>query len=142
MKLVSDSVTLDTVDPLDTVKEVLEFIEEVPDVDEVVDYPCCSTFHAGSVFGEACCQARRIAHRCARCGILHDDYDLLAQVLDKMENFDCEFYIPGVEKLEMRGEIIILLVQVVEKLEGKMEKMKQAKNSAQADKEDEANNKQ
>jgi hypothetical protein len=59
-----------------------------------------------------------------------------------MENFDCEFYIPGVEKLEMRGEIIILLVQVVEKLEGKMEKMKQAKNSAQVDKEDEANNKQ
>jgi hypothetical protein len=57
-----------------------------------------------------------------------------------MENSDCEFYIPVMEKFEMRGDIIILLEQVVEKLE--MEKMKQAKNSAKANKEDEANKEQ
>jgi hypothetical protein len=58
-----------------------------------------------------------------------------------MENSDCEFYIPVMEKFEMRGDIIILLEQVVEKLE-EMEKMKQAKNSAKANKEDEANKEQ
>jgi DNA recombination-dependent growth factor C len=40
----------------------------------------------------------------------------------------------------MRGETIILPEQVVKKLDEKIEKMKQAKNSAQANKQDGANN--
>jgi len=34
-----------------------------------------------------------------------------------MEKFDCEFYIPDVEKLQMRGNTILLPDDVVEKLE-------------------------
>jgi hypothetical protein len=64
---------------------------------------------------------------------LHEDYDNTARFLHDMNKFDCEFFIPDVEKLEMRGETFILPEQVVKKLEEKMEKklekMKQAKNS-------------
>jgi hypothetical protein len=108
---------------------VLESVDEVPDVDEVVECPRCCTFHAGGVFGEACKQARRNARRCARCGLLHEDYDFFAQVLDGMEKFDCEFYIPDVEKLQMNGDTIILPDEVVEKLDEMEEKKKQAKNN-------------
>ncbi|KAJ1287122.1 hypothetical protein BS78_03G406000 [Paspalum vaginatum] len=129
--LVTDSVALDTVDPLDTV-------EEVPDVDEVVDCPRYGTFHAGGVFGEACYQARRNARRCARCGLLHEDYDIPARFLHDMDKFDCEFFIPDVDKLRMSGQTIILPEQVVkkldEKMEKKLEKIKQAKSSPQANK--------
>ncbi|KAG2612211.1 hypothetical protein PVAP13_4KG288220, partial [Panicum virgatum] len=135
--LVGDS--LDTVDPLDiikqvpdsveevpdTVEEVPYSIEEVPDVDKVVDCPRCGMFHTSSIFGEACYQARRNAQRCASCGLLHEDYDIPARFFLDMDKFDCEFFIPDVEKLEMRGETIILPEQVVKKLE----EMKQAKNS-------------
>jgi hypothetical protein len=148
-----DSIVLDTVDPLHTIEEVPDSVEEVPDsveevsdVDEVVDCPRCDMFHAGGIFGEACYQACRNARRCARCGLLHEDYDNTARFLHDMDKFDCEFFIPDVEKLEMRGETFILPEQVVKKLEEKMEKklekMKQAKNSPQANKEDEANNEQ
>jgi hypothetical protein len=71
----------------DFIDEVPESVDEVPDVDEVVECPCCCTFHAGDVFGEACKQAHRNARRCARYGLLHEDYDLFAQVLDGMEKF-------------------------------------------------------
>ncbi|KAJ1263846.1 hypothetical protein BS78_09G218300 [Paspalum vaginatum] len=118
--LVADSIALDTV-------------EEVSDVDEVVDCPHCSTFHAGGVFGEACYQARRNARRCARCGLLHEDYDIPARFLHDMDKFDCEFFIPDVDKLRMSGQTIILPEQVVkkldEKMEKKLEKIKQAKSS-------------
>jgi hypothetical protein len=113
----------------DFIDEVLESVDEVPDVDEVVECPRCCTFHAGGVFGEACKQARRNARRCARCGLLHEDYDFFAQVLDGMEKFDCEFYIPDVEKLQMNGDTIILPDEVVEKLDEMEEKKKQAKNN-------------
>ena len=53
-----------------------------------------------------------------------------------MDKFDCEFFIPDVEKLEMRSETIILPEQVVKMLEEKIEK-----NSPQVNKEDKANNK-
>jgi hypothetical protein len=59
---------------------------------------------------------------------LHEDYDFFAQVLDDMEKFDCEFYIPGVEKLQMSSNTIILPEEVIEKLEER-EKKKQAKNN-------------
>nr|TKW39320.1 hypothetical protein SEVIR_1G170900v2 [Setaria viridis] len=103
---VPDSITLDTVEALDSVNEV-------PDSVEVVQCPRCGTFHAGGVFGEACFQARR----CARCGFLHEDYDLAARWLHKMEKFDCEVYILDVDKLQMNGNTILLPEHVVKKLE-------------------------
>jgi len=128
---VPDSVTLDNVEPLDSV-------EEVPDSVEEVQCPRCGTFHAGGVFGEACFQARCNARRCARCGLLHEDYDVPARFLYGVDKFDCEFFIPDVEKLEMHGNTIILPEEVVKKLEEHDEKMKQTKISPQANKEDEA----
>jgi hypothetical protein len=82
----------------DSVEDVSDAVEDdVPDVvDEVVDCPSCRTLHAGGVFSEVCRQAHRNAHRCARCGLLHEDYDLVAQVLHDMKNFDCQFYVPVV----------------------------------------------
>jgi hypothetical protein len=127
-RLVSDSVLLDVEVVPDSVEEVPDSVEEVLDINAVVHCPRCSTFHAGGVFGEACKQARRNARRCSRCGLLHEDYDFFAQVLDDMEKFDCEFYIPDVEKLQMSGNTIILPEEVIEKLEER-EKKKQAKNN-------------
>ncbi|KAJ1279068.1 hypothetical protein BS78_04G126900 [Paspalum vaginatum] len=108
--LVTDSVALDTVE------EVPDSVEEVPDVDEVVDCPRCGTFHAGGVFREACYQARRNARRCAHCGLLHEDYDIPARFLHDMDKFDCEFFIPDVDKLRMSGQTIILPEHCVNRL--------------------------
>ncbi|CAD6214851.1 unnamed protein product [Miscanthus lutarioriparius] len=128
---VPDSVALDNVEPLDSVKEVPDSVEEV-------QYPRCVTFHAGGVFGEACFQARRNARRCARCGLLHEDYDVPARFLYGVDKFDCEFFIPDVEKLEMHANTIILPEEIVKKLEEHDERTKQTKISPQANKEDEA----
>uniref|UniRef100_A0A0E0EKL8 Uncharacterized protein n=1 Tax=Oryza meridionalis TaxID=40149 RepID=A0A0E0EKL8_9ORYZ len=126
---VPDSVdTLDIVNALDSVEglesemaldsvEALESVEVAPDSVEVVECPCCGTFHAGGIFGEACFQARRRVCRCACCGLLYEDYDLIARFLHNMEKFDCELYIPDVEKLQMDGEIILLLEHVIKKLD-------------------------
>jgi hypothetical protein len=46
-----------------------------------LECPHCCTFHVDGVFGEACYQARHNGRKCAHCGLLHEDYDLLAQVL-------------------------------------------------------------
>ncbi|CAD6337393.1 unnamed protein product [Miscanthus lutarioriparius] len=119
---------LDFVDVVpDSVEEVLDSdvvlpdsIEVLPDsdqLDEVVHYPRCGTFHAGGVFGEACYEARLEARRCARCGLLHEDYNLIARVCDKMEKFDCEVYIPDVHELQMRGDTILLPEHVMKKLD-------------------------
>ncbi|OQU76232.1 hypothetical protein SORBI_3010G116650 [Sorghum bicolor] len=70
---------------------------------------------------------------CGRCGLLHEDYDMPARFLHDMDKFDCEFFIPDVEKLEMRGETIVLPEHVIKKLEEKLEK----KISTQANKKDE-----
>ncbi|CAD6212625.1 unnamed protein product [Miscanthus lutarioriparius] len=94
---VPDSVTLDNVEPLDSV-------EEVPDSVEEVQCLRCGTFHAGGVFEEACFQAHRNARRCARCGLLHEDYDVLARFLYGVDKFDCEFFIPDVENLKCMGD--------------------------------------
>ncbi|CAL5080643.1 unnamed protein product [Urochloa decumbens] len=109
-------------------------VDEVSDVDEVVDCPRCRRFHAGGIFGEACCQARRNAPRCARCGLLHEEYDLTAQVFDGMDNFDCKIYIPVVEELQLDSNTIILPEQVVQKLD----EMNQVRKRAKANKEGEA----
>ena len=99
----------------------MESEEVVPDSIEEVHCPRCGTFHAGGVFREACFQARRNARKCGRCGLLHEDYDMPARFLHDMDKFDCEFFIPDVEKLEMRGETIVLPEHVIKKLEDKLE---------------------
>ncbi|CAL5089277.1 unnamed protein product [Urochloa decumbens] len=118
----------------DSVEAVPDSVDEVPDIDEVVDCPRCKTFHTGGVYGEACRKARRDACRCARCGLLHEEYGLTAQVFDGMENFDCKIYIPVVEELQLDGNTIILPEQVVQKLD----EMEQARKRAKANKEGEA----
>ncbi|CAN6223098.1 unnamed protein product [Urochloa humidicola] len=130
--LVSDSFLLDSIDEMpdsiyelpdsvdkvpDSIDEMPDFGEEVLDVDAVVDCPRCKTFHVGGAFGEACRQARRNARRCAHCGLLHEDYDGAARVLHGMDNFDCKFYIPVVQELQLDGETIILPEQIVQKLD-------------------------
>jgi uncharacterized C2H2 Zn-finger protein len=127
-------VAMESVDVLDFVDVVPDSVEEVPDsdvvlpdsievlpdsdqLDEVVHCPRCGMFHAGGVFGEACYEARHEAHRCGRCGLLHEDYNLAARVCDKMEKFDCEVYIPDVHKLQMRGDTILLPEHVMMKLD-------------------------
>jgi hypothetical protein len=134
---VVDSITLDNVEPPDSVDEVsdsvaldnvepLDSVDEVPDSVEEVQCPCYGTFHGG-VFGEACFQACHNARRCARCGLLHVDYDVPVKFLRGMDKFDCEFFIPEVEKLEMHGNTIILSDEVVKKLEERPKKRKQTK---------------
>ena len=127
-------VSIESVDALDFVDVVPDSVKEVPDsdvvlpdsievlpdsdqLDEVVHCPRCGTFHAGGVFGEACYEARHEARRCACCGLLHEDYNLAARVCDKMENFDCEVYIPDVHELQMRGDTILLPEHVMKKLD-------------------------
>ena len=101
----------------DSVMEVPDSIDDAPD-DEVVHCPRCSMFHASGVFGEACYQARREARRCARCGLIHSDYDLISSIIYRIDPFDCEIFIPDVDKLEMNGNTILLPEHVQMKLDG------------------------
>jgi len=66
---------------------------------------------------EGCRRARRRASRCARCGLVHRDYDLAARIMDDMENFECEIYIPDVKKLQMDGYTILVPENILKKLE-------------------------
>ena len=100
------SMVLDSVMAIESVN-VLDS-DVVPDSVEVVRCARCGMFHAGGVFGEACYQARCEARMCACCGLIHSDYDLTSWILHRIENFDCELYIPDVDKLEMDGDTIIL----------------------------------
>nr|BAD35416.1 hypothetical protein [Oryza sativa Japonica Group] len=111
----------------DSVDVVPDSINVVPDS---VEFLCarCGTFHASGIFGEAYFQAHRHARSCARCGLLHEDYDMPARWLHDMEKFDCEIYIPDVENLQMDGNTIILPEQVIKKLEEHIEK-KQTKTN-------------
>lgn len=103
----------------DSVIEVVpdSVVEVVLDSVEEVQCPRCGTMHAGGVFGLACYKARREARRCARCGLLHEDYDLPAMWFHLMDKFDCEVYIPDVDKLQMDGSGIFLTDEVIKKLE-------------------------
>jgi hypothetical protein len=107
---------MESVDALDS-EEVPDSVEEVPDFVEEVQCPRCGMFHAGGVFGEACFQARREARRCARCGLIHSDYDIISRILYRIELFDCELYISDMDMLEMDGDTIILPEHVQMKLE-------------------------
>jgi hypothetical protein len=117
----------------DSVDVVSDSVELVPDS---VESPCarCDTFHAGGVFREACFQARREARKCARCRLVHDDYDLTTWMLDKIEKFDCELYIPYVEKLEMDGDTILVPEHVQMKFDEiyNMKKLEDAKKKQDA----------
>ena len=120
VEVIADSVeeVPDSVEEVpDSVMEVPDSIDDAPD-DEVVHCPHCSMFHAGGVFGEACYQARREARRCARCGLIHSGYDLISSIIYRIDPFDCEIFIPDVDKLEMNGNTILLPEHVQMKLDG------------------------
>jgi hypothetical protein len=122
VEIVPDSVKVvpDSVEVMpDSVIEVVpdSVVEVVLDSVEEVQCPRCGTMHAGGVFGLACYKARREARRCARCGLLHEDYDLPAMWFHLMDKFDCEVYIPDVDKLQMDGSGIFLTDEVIKKLE-------------------------
>ncbi|KXG24797.1 hypothetical protein SORBI_3007G087500 [Sorghum bicolor] len=147
VELVADSVDLlvdsvlevaDSVEHVaDSVEEVPDSIEVVPDADVVVQCGLCKTYHAGGISGEACREARREALRCARCGLVHEEYNMAARLFHAMDKFDCHTYIPDVDKLEMRGNTIILPEQVIKKLQEHVDKMRESKINPQANEEDE-----
>ena len=121
----------DSVDVVpDSVEVLLDSVEMVPDSVEMVSdsiesmCPRCGTLHAGGVFGEACFQARRRARTCARCGLLHEDYDLAARILHDLDKFDCQIYIPDVDKLVMNGNNIMVPDHIMKTLDDQL-KMKQ-----------------
>jgi hypothetical protein len=129
----------------DSVEVVPDYVEVLPDSVEVLPHsakvlpdsvkvlpesievlcPRCCTFHAGGVFGEACFQARREARRCARCRLVHSDYDLTTWIVDGIEKFDCELYIPDMENHQMDGDAILIPEHVEKKLD-EIRKMKKA----------------
>jgi len=134
--VVSDSVEL-MPNSVDVVSDSVELVPDSVDVmPDSVKSPCarCGTLHAGGVFGEACFQARGEARRCARCRLVHDDYDLTTWMLDKIEKFDCELYIHDVEKLEMDGDTILIPEHVQMKFDEiyNMKKLEDAKKKQDA----------
>ena len=60
---------------------------------------------------------------------VHRDYDLTTWILGGIEKFDCELYIPDVEKLQMDGDTILLPEHVIKKLDEiyNMKKLEDAK---------------
>jgi hypothetical protein len=113
----------DSVEAPQVVPDSIEMVEVVPDSVKVVPESLCvrcSTFHADNDdegYFQARCRARR-------CGALHSNYDLVAKILHDYEHFDCEIYIPDVEKIEMRGDTILVRENIMKKLDGQL-KMKQ-----------------
>jgi len=138
MALDSDSLKIDP-DDVEMVPDSLEIalfdVEVVPDsldiAPDAVEVQCarCGMFHGGGVFGEAYFQARREARRCARCRLVHDDYDLTTWILHGIDKFDCELFIPDVDKLEMDGDTILVPEHVEQKVDEiyNMKKFKDAK---------------
>jgi len=102
-------------------------VEEMAPDSVVVLCPRCSTYHAGGVFGEECYEARRNARRCARCGLLHEDYDIPSQLLHGQDRFDCEIFIPNVDELVLRGNTIILPDHAKKRLQEDIDKRHAAK---------------
>lgn len=98
--------------------------------------PCarCAKSH-GINDVEACHLARRLASRCTRCGLIHEDYDYTAMILDGLDKFDCEIYIPDVEKLQMDGETIIVPEHVQIKLDKIWQNKQDLKKEQDAEKE-------
>nr|TKW40682.1 hypothetical protein SEVIR_1G261600v2 [Setaria viridis] len=74
---------------------------------------------------------------CVCCGTTHDcddvegcrlarhfDYDLAARIMDDIDKFDCDIYIPNVKTLQMDGDTILVPEHVLKKLD-ELWKMKQ-----------------
>jgi len=104
-------------------------VKEMAPDSVVVLCPRCSTYHAGGVFGEECYEARRNARRCARCGLLHEDYDISSQLLHGQDRFDCEIFIPNVDELVLQGNTIILPDHVKKRLQEDLDKRHATKKS-------------
>nr|TKV95654.1 hypothetical protein SEVIR_9G376500v2 [Setaria viridis] len=83
----------------------------------------CGTSHTDND-DEGCFQACRRTRRCARCGLLHSDYNIAARILHDIEKFDCETYISDMEKLQMDGDTILVHEHIMKKLDKQL-KMKQ-----------------
>ncbi|RLM74272.1 hypothetical protein C2845_PM15G07710 [Panicum miliaceum] len=56
----------------------------------------CGATHAGNEYSEACHAACREARKCARCGLIHSEYDLGTRMIPDLNKFDCQFFIPHV----------------------------------------------
>jgi hypothetical protein len=76
----------------------------------------CNTIH-GINDNEGCRLARRLASRCGRCGLVHKDYDLTTWIIYDMDTFDCKIFIPDLEKLQMKGNTIIVPEHVLKKMD-------------------------
>ena len=97
----------DSIDVLpDSVDVVPDSVEMVSDSIESM-CPRCGTFHAGGVFGEACFQARRRARTCHVVVFFTKTTTWQTRILHDLDKFDCQIYIPDVEKLVMNGNNIM-----------------------------------
>nr|TKV94310.1 hypothetical protein SEVIR_9G285600v2 [Setaria viridis] len=86
-------------------------------------YVRCGMSHANND-DEGYFEAHRRACRCARCSLLHSNYDLATRILHDREKFDCETYIPDVEKLQIDRDTILVHEHIMKKLDEQL-KMKQ-----------------
>lgn len=84
---------------------------------------CCGMLHADGD-NEACFQARRRTRTCSCCGLLHEDYDLAARIFHDLDKFDCQIYIPDVDKLVMNVNTIMVPDHIMKTLDDQL-KMKQ-----------------
>jgi len=127
--VIEESFVPDSLPDSEVVPESIEVVlpDSVKVLPESIEVLCprCCTFHAGGVFGEACFQALREARRCARCRLVHSDYDLTTWIVDGIEKFDCELYIPDMENHQMDGDAILIPEHVEKKLD-EIRKMKKA----------------
>lgn len=105
--------------------EMVAAEDMVPD-SEIVLCVCCGTSHAADD-SEGCFQACRRARWCGRCGLLHEDYDLAAKILHDLDHFDCEIYIPDLDKLVMHGDTIYPPKHVMKKLDAELKMKEEAK---------------
>ena len=97
VEALDSELALDYVDAPDSVEMVPNSVD-APDSLCV----CCGMLHADDD-SEACFQARRRTRTCSCCGLLHEDYDLAARIFHDLDKFDCQIYIPDVDKLVMNG---------------------------------------
>ncbi|XP_002438148.2 uncharacterized protein LOC8065713 [Sorghum bicolor] len=109
---------------------VPDSVDMVPDSVESLCSRCGTLHVVGGVLGrDSCYEARRNARRCGRCGLLHEEYDIPVKFLHLMDKFDCEFYIPDVDKLVMRGSSIYVTDEVLEKVEAHIRKVQAKTNN-------------
>jgi hypothetical protein len=98
--------------------------------DNVCLCKCCGEVHDVEDI-EECHHIRREKSRCTRCGLIHRDYDISALITDGFDIFDCEVYIPKIDKLQMDdNETILLPEHVQERIDKlRMEKKRKEQDS-------------